>query len=66
LLNEVNKKESTEKYQTDSVNSAVLNVTDASLVWRLWKCCSNKCCWVSEIITDIMNKKANKVNNEDV
>ena len=48
------------------MNSAVLNVTDTSLVWRLWKCCSNECCWVSEIITDVMNEKVDKVNERDV
>ena len=48
------------------MNSAVLNVTNVSLIWRLWKCCSNECCWVSEIIIDVMSEKADKVNNKDV
>ncbi len=48
LLNEVEKNSQRDIKQT--VNFAVLNVTDASLIWRLWKCCSNEHCWVSEIM----------------
>ncbi len=48
------------------MNFTVLNVIDTSLIWRLWKCCSNEHCWVSEIITDIMSEKADEEDNKDV
>ena len=48
------------------MNFTVLSVINTSLIWKLWKCCSNECCWVSEIITDIMSKKADKEDNKNV